>query len=92
MLNHHNKVASVQVVTRVEDIAQVTMLGRDGNPHNIPVPWHNRFNDVQEYYYWIAAEMKYRITVTFNVRRTAFLFQSRGSLLASVECCLTCFD
>ena len=56
------------MTTTSVDTPDVTMLERDGTSHRIPIPWYNRNRNVDEYYYWMATALDYKIEVyTYNV-------------------------
>ena len=66
-LRHKNQVAKVDLKTEVTDVKSIKMLERDGTRPDVTIPWWNEFHTLGEYFYWMAPELAYDITVTLQV-------------------------
>lgn len=62
-----NKVQKVDLATTVRNVPQIQMLQGDGTIVQINVPWYNQGGVMGRFYYWMAAELEYDITVTMVV-------------------------
>jgi hypothetical protein len=56
-------VTYVKLETKVHEMGTVEMLGVDGTETPVDVPWYNKKGEVNKYYYWLAAQLDYEITV-----------------------------
>ena len=67
VLKHTNQVVKVDLKTEVTDVKSIKMLHRDGTRPDVPVPWWNQSKTPGEYFYWMAPELAYNITVNLQV-------------------------
>ena len=67
VLRHQNQVVKVDLKTEVTDVESIKMLRRDGTRPDVDILWCNKSNTPGEYFYWMAPELAYHITVTLQV-------------------------